>query len=206
METSEKLALASTLGDKMKRIAIIVLSLIITLCLISGVFGQPKDPKDIEGWSKSRWGMTEEEILKAFKGEAVRLKGKEIYHGAYATIGINDLKIDGHKYQVRFLMDDVKKTLQQVNIELKDDELPAARSIFRELEVMLVKKHGPLSLRTAQKEKDLSCMITTWSFPSTVIKLLYLDVRPINLRMLVIIYRQPHKEILVKYANFAVIL
>jgi hypothetical protein len=183
----------------MKRITIIVLSLIIALCVISGVFGQPKDPKDIEGWSKSRWGMTEEEILKAFKGKAVRLKEKETYHGAYATIGINDLEIDGHKYQVRFLMDNIKETLQQVNIKLKDNELSAARRIFRELEVMLVEKHGPPSLKTAQKQKDFSCMITTWNFPTTVIKLLYLDIRPINLRMFMIIYRQPHKEILVKY-------
>jgi len=61
-------------GGKMKSI-ILIIFVLISLLFNNNVFGQPKD---VEGWSKSRWGMTEDEILKVFEGEAKKLEKKKL--------------------------------------------------------------------------------------------------------------------------------
>jgi hypothetical protein len=37
-----------------------------------------EEPKDVQGWRQAKWGMTGEEVLNAFKSEAVRRTESEI--------------------------------------------------------------------------------------------------------------------------------
>ncbi len=161
--------------------------------------------KDVEGWSKARWGMTEEEILKAFTGEAKQLEKRENYKNAYATVGIDDIEIGGAKYKVRFLMDNYKNTLRQVLIKTKDENPAGAEVWFKSLEQMLVEKYGQPSYKDEKREPDRRIsrtvvlegsvkLTTAWNFPTTIIELSYLEIRSINSRILTISYRQRLKE------------
>lgn len=155
---------------------------------------------DVEGWSKARWGMTEDDLLKAFEGQAIRLEQKN-YNDSYSTIEIRDIEIGSDHYQVRFLMDNNKKTLSKVLITPLDTDLAAAEIRFKGLEKLLIEKYGQPSFRDDKKEPDTRIsgslvhkgsvkLTTAWNFSSTIIELSYLELRSINMRSLVISYSQ----------------
>jgi hypothetical protein len=53
----------------LKKVTLIVLSLLISISLSSSqVLAQPKD---VQGWNKARWNMTEDEVKKSFEGKPV---------------------------------------------------------------------------------------------------------------------------------------
>src|SRR5216683_1237390 len=83
------------------------------------LFAAPAVPKEPAGWSKARWGMTEQQILDAFAGEATVLDGptpERTFNGVLVTVGIKSLSIGGTAYRVFFLMDPKTKTLHEVNL------------------------------------------------------------------------------------------
>lgn len=63
------------------------------------------DPED-GGWRGARWGMTEEEVLAAFPGEARRLeKPQKLADGNTVGIGIDRHVVGGTELRVRFVFD-----------------------------------------------------------------------------------------------------
>lgn len=175
----------------MRRLFIIILIFESIIWGNSKLFGQPKD---VEGWSKAQWGMTEEQILEIFKGEVVRLDKVEFYENWYASIGINNLEIGGDKFYVHFLMNKKKKTLQQVNIIAKEEALQGIEVVFEFLEQLLVEKYGKPSFKNEEEYKGR----VIWNFPTTVIELSYLVISEINFKKLTIIYHPPRKDDLKK--------
>jgi len=182
----------------MKRVLIIIL-IGFFLALTTSSFAKAQVTKDVEGWRGARWGMTEDQILKAFEGEAVRLEEVQIYHRRYASIGIKDFEISGHKFYVHFLMDNKEKTLRQVNIRAKEETLGGIKVVFKSLEQLLVEKYGKPSFEN--EEEDSGKIV--WKFPSTVIELTYGITRGPNrgrilFKTLAITYHPPRKEDLKK--------
>jgi hypothetical protein len=61
-------------------------------------------------WRAARWGMTEDEVLKAFAGEAVRLEKREtLADGNVVALGIEKQTIRGTEFRVRFVFDPAGK-------------------------------------------------------------------------------------------------
>ena len=120
---------------------------------------------DLEGWRQAKWGMTEEEILDAFKGEAVRLNPSERYHQAVATVGIEFLQISGFSFKAHFLLDEKTKRLFQVTIQpLHQEEVNRIPFVLRDaVKDGLTKKYGGASVKDGHTLK--------WIFPSTIIEL-----------------------------------
>lgn len=141
-------------------------------------FGQQKD---VQGWREAKWGMTENEILEAFKGEAVRLDKIEEWGqlNLYAFIGINNYDIDGNKYGVYFAMDKTAKTLKRIQIYLLDTTSGLVRNRFRDLEKLLTEKYGAPSFKDAS-DKILNKIVVSWNFPSTIIELNYDNITARN--------------------------
>ncbi len=75
-------------------------------------------PKDVEGWRGARWGMTEDELLAAFKNEIIRVD-RRTYRIGYSTLAIKDFEIFGDRYDVAFVMDNTDQKLLAVNLSFQ---------------------------------------------------------------------------------------
>ncbi len=141
----------------------------IGLVTLSVSLAGAEPPKDVEGWRQARWGMTESQILEAFKGEAIRLDKVDKSPGdnLYASVGIINFNISGKLFYVRFLMDDYNKVLKRIYITYKK----ASIIDFNNLKTMLIDKYG--QPQSVDKDKDSYGNIygATWIFATTIIEL-----------------------------------
>lgn len=123
--------------------------------------------KNMKGWYKAQWGMTESEILETFKGQAVRLS-KPRDHGKYvATVEIPKIETADMTLSVSFLMH--KDSLKLARVQLQPINLgPGWIAHFSHLEEVLTKKYGPPLYKD---EKERNSYMVIWQFPDTSIEL-----------------------------------
>jgi len=148
------------------RLTILLLTLFIGANLL---FAQPKD---VPGYSKTRWGMTEQEIKDAMKEEAIPLKGKKKFgFTSYATLGMKDISIDSNDFIGHFLMNDKTDRLSQVNIDIIAQNIDDNFDSFNSMVKALSKEYGkPTALYTSiypGAKRPISKVV--WMFPSTII-------------------------------------
>lgn len=158
----------------------------VIICMIGTITVQGQQ-KDVKGWREAKWGMTEDEIIKAFKGEAIHLEKIEDWPDFYAPVGINDFMIEGEPYKVRFLMSKSKKVLQQVSIFAEGGFFNLR---YKKLEQLLTEKYGAPSFKNVSDDKST----VAWNFPFTIIELTYMNIKSIKFENLSLIFRPP-KEI-----------
>lgn len=147
------------------RIRIFTLISIIILLISCGYF---EKSNDINGWREAKWGMTEEEIVKAFKGEAAQNE-KEIIYSAeeYSNIGIRNFELGPGKYNAHFIMDKSTKKLVRIQIAPPNYYAPGGPAQYRYLETLLMDKYGPAQ----SKVDDPQRLRSRWVYPSTIIQL-----------------------------------
>lgn len=133
---------------------------LLLLCLIAC-----RSTTDLQGWRQAKWGMTEEEILDAFRGEATRLNPPERYHRAVATVGVEYMQIGGFSFKADFLLDEKTKRLFQVTIRpLHQEEENRIPFVLRDaVRDGLTRKYGNATVTAGHSFK--------WVFPSTIIEL-----------------------------------
>jgi hypothetical protein len=160
--------------------------------------------KDVDGWSKAKWGMAEAEVWQAFQGEAVRFPERRNYKNTYATIGIPDYRIGNYRFKVMFMLDSKTNLLTGVNIQPFDQDVgglllgnyrgpvpdgPGPEALFDELKPLLTQKYGqPTSSETSRTNEH----IAVWRFPTTTIQLNYSTV--LGIRSMVLNYRKNQKS------------
>ena len=143
---------------------------------------------DPGGWSKAKWGMTEEEVIKAFDGQVKRIEAAE--PGQRPRVGIEALDVAGMKLTVSmgFGADGKLRAVLFEPVNLSD----ASNDMFQRLENLLVEKYG----RPWKSSEGTSTGSTEmqWSFATTVITLSrdWLGVAGVTPRVMVVtlIYRQ----------------
>ncbi len=180
-----------------------VLLIIIFFCFAGHVFAQPKD---IDGWNKAQWGMSQDEVLRLFEGKEIRIYTSEI-ENAHTSIEIKMFDIKNDKYIAHFLFDDATKKLIQVN--LVPERKNPSETQFAELEQALTEKYGAPSYKRDNRTPDKrlsgglvlggdSDLRIAWNFPSTVINLMYNSLRVMDstISFLFITYRQNKKDAL----------
>lgn len=91
-------------------------------------------------WRTARWGMTAEEVVRAFPGQARKLAPEQrLADGKVVAVGIDAVAVDGLTYRVHFLFEGGKLAL----VSLKS--LPAklaAGSDYEALRARLAKETG----------------------------------------------------------------
>jgi hypothetical protein len=146
--------------------------------------GATDKPSDVQGWTATRWGMTEEEILASLPGQAVRLTDplpKRSYAGGVVVnVGIEVLEVSKIKLKVHFVPDE-KGKLRRVLIKPLDR---AYAFHFQTLDAILTEKYGTPTFRSTVGNK----MISKWSFPTTNIELEFTEFGPRIGSTLVLIY------------------
>jgi hypothetical protein len=132
-------------------------------------------PLDLDGWRAARWGMTEAELEQAFGASLVRLPGRWIYGGAYATRALDDVKLATQRFRAIFQMNAQTNRLQQVLLE------PIRQSgqeiLFASTGAELRARYGPPSESCAVPRAGggpLSVELF-WRFQTTTVHLTFLD-------------------------------
>jgi hypothetical protein len=137
--------------------------------------------EDVRGWNEARWGMTERDIEKVFKGRVEQRRDPIIdkQEGIYVSQEINDLTFANTKFTVSFVMDEKTNQLREVVLTPKGSHF---RVLFELLEKKLVTKYGPVTFRD-KEDVDMERLgkngygqdqiSRVWRFPSTLITLEY---------------------------------
>jgi hypothetical protein len=132
--------------------------------LVAIAFGQSVAPADVEGWSQAKWGMTENQIMDAFKSEVPTGDG-------LGNIIISDYEIANGRFKVSLSMDGKTKLLNRVII-VPVTGVPAfngpavnPRTQFDDLKALLTKKYGQPTSSGGNNNA------ATWNFKSTTINL-----------------------------------
>jgi hypothetical protein len=168
----------------MKKFTVIIFCLI-GVMLNTVLFAAQKQV-DIKGWNKAQWGMTKEQLSKAFEGQAVM--GEKSFTGnkkMYGIVKIPDYEIDDILFTVSLLMDIKDDKLRKIGLSHSDP----IESQFTSLKILFTQKYGipKIDERTNEGRGDYK-LTATWFLPSTKIELEYYTLRVINKAILHIFY------------------
>lgn len=111
-------------------------------------------------WRTARWGMTLDEVLKAFPGEATRLEPPvTLKDGNVVAAGIARHDVAGVSFRVRFVFDP-RAGLALVSLRTPEKD-PATPERFAAVEKALVERFGPAAQRGAD-DNFVDMRQTTW--------------------------------------------
>ena len=131
-------------------------------------------PQDVDGWQQAKWGMTKEEILKAFEGKAkvMNKASTDPKNNLYCDIGIDNMNIAGKTCKVEFCMNNDTNRLTRIYITVIDED----ENTFKEFEMRLTNKYGSPAHKETTKNSLGAILDWTWFFPSTTIHLYDLHI------------------------------
>lgn len=112
----------------------------LAVALLSGA-GRAPGPEGDGDWRAARWGMTEDDVLRTFPGEAKRLESpQKLADGNVVALGIEKHAIGATEFRVRFVFDPVGK-LALVSLRT-DPGLYAEPAAFQETRDVLAGQLG----------------------------------------------------------------
>lgn len=131
----------------------------------------PPAPDTGEGWRGARWGMTVDEVLKAFPGEAVRIDPEmRLADGTVVAAGIDAHQVASRPFRVRFVFQDGKLSL--VSLRTPPDSY-AGHEVFAEVEKALAARYGP-PMESASDAELIDLRQTRWSAGTSGVDLKYI--------------------------------
>src|SRR5687767_225956 len=104
------------------------------LLLGSVAFGQMSD---VEGWSKSKWGMTEDQVLKVFGGEVRRVNPMDLVPH---RLIVDRVEIGRWIFSAYFTFDDSKLSTVRLEADRYQPADATKLAIFTDLLRMLIDK------------------------------------------------------------------
>ena len=126
---------------------------------------------DIDGWDKTRWGMTPEEVVAALPGTGIyRISEPKVAtpHPGEALLRIDHLEVAGHELAVRFLFTWGTHRLKTVNLTLEGEANPlVVEGAFHDLEKALVEKYGPATYRHEDRSEATTSYTASWRLGRT---------------------------------------
>jgi hypothetical protein len=174
--------------------------IVLVLCCV-GTKAQTS-PKEVNGWRDAKWGMTEEQVQELFKSEVTRLSEEGRNDKYHSSIFIPAYEIEGTKFKVQFLFANVTNTLSKVTLSpTEETSLLYPQSLSKRIEALLTEKYGSPTSRTRPEDKqdipEMASFEALWKFPSTIIRLGYLEqLRPgmAQFNLFSLSYEKPSKN------------
>jgi hypothetical protein len=124
-------------------------------------------------WRAARWGMTQDEVLKAFPGEAARLDPpQKLADGNTVAVGIEKHEIGATPFRVRFVFDPGGK-LALVSLRT-DQKTFAGPPVFKETRDVLVAQLGKPGAESSD-DNYIDMRQTSWWTKRSRIDLKYID-------------------------------
>ena len=129
---------------------------------------QPARPKDVQGWTDARWGMTRSEIWKLFPHAEPSISSKYLV--------LKGIEIDKEPFSAEFRFADAGQPeagLTAVILSAERRPVPV-NGLFESLQKLLATKYGPADYVTPPNAPPTSVgrvISMRWDFPSTTISL-----------------------------------
>jgi hypothetical protein len=122
---------------------------------------------DLDGFGKTAWGMTEDEVLEAEAPRAERRERPgELVGGRTATLCIKEVRTRAGMFSADFIFEDSDLRLIQVNLTSLDRMNPRAGSqAFSILKQLLTEMYGTPKLENGLSE------IASWKLGKTIVEL-----------------------------------
>jgi hypothetical protein len=154
-------------------------------CLAAGT------EQEMDGWRGAKWGMTEDEVMKAFPDEARRMpKAEAIAAGGFATIRLERVMFLESPFSARFIMDQATNgRLNAVSFRMDKSE-KFLGPVFNRLEQSLTEKYGKPIYRHDDANKEGLDELRQWKKGTTRIELLHGEIYFNRFKLLVITYSQ----------------
>ena len=156
--------------------------------IIDTAYSQP--PQDVDGWSKTKWGMTEAEVSAAFQGQ-ISPNRSDQGPGCGMTQKLEHQTIAGYYFDIIFNYNCDTKKLKGVKI-IPANKLYASTAVgaFDHLTEELSVKYGP----PTGSDNSKTSAKRRWLFPSTSIEMTLLVVDDQLPVIFMIEYDQREKE------------
>ena len=140
----------------------------------------PSNPQDPGGWTAAKWGMTENQVLAAFRDQARKLAQAVRYGGgSFASVRIDSVEIGVITYRVDFIFQPSDSTLEAVNLAPADESPGIAAAAYDHLEQSLTQKYGQPGYRKdgddARVTSQMVRKVLTWRLMKTEISLSYMS-------------------------------
>ena len=156
-----------------------ILNLVLTVELLLTLSISCYPQKDVPGWEKGRWGMSEAELLTAFDSRLKKLPAKMEFLAQYVNYVIPEFRLEEESFTVFFQMDNNTHKLEQVLVRLDEQRSRIPREeLFNTLAGSLAREYGVPSSKVddrysfSGKHKGLD-LNRTWKFQTTTIELGY---------------------------------
>jgi len=146
------------------------------LCLLAALAAFAAE--DPGGWTKAKWGMTDDQLLAAFPEQAVRLDPPE-QNGA--RVAIRSIDLAGAKFDVYFIPSDAG--LRKVVLTAQHQPATSLDFLFQTVQNLLVDKYG----RPWRSDESAATSLQ-WSFPTTTIVFDRMRVSGFGTQFLSLIY------------------
>jgi hypothetical protein len=146
------------------------------LCAIAACAGAladgPAAPAQETGdWRGARWGMTVEQVLAAFPGEAFRLDPEQkLADGAVVSVGIDGYVLAAQTFRVRFVFE--AGGLARVSLRTPPDRY-AEPGVFERVERLLTDRLGQ-PVASSADDSFIDLRQISWSQPRTAVDLEYI--------------------------------
>ncbi len=142
------------------------------------------------GWGRARWGMTPDEVLAAYPGQAARATTPEARLGGLGLVTMRD-RVSQHDYRVDFVFDDFERLLMVVLEPEAQRQLgdPAAKKrwqaglaqgAFEDVAQHLTRTLGPPSTDSEEKKGSAFTRKKGWAVPEAQVLITYrtIDATP----------------------------
>jgi hypothetical protein len=146
-------------------------ALLLAALLLAGAAHAAAAAADLKGWDRTRWGMSSEEIARAYGDAAVRLDGRVEFAHLYSDVGLRKSPFAGLDFIVYFQMDAQHRLAQVLLQRLKqratgaawEATLGALEAAFGVPTAACDRRGNPLTGTPAVVER-------VWSLPTTTVR------------------------------------
>src|ERR1035438_2984315 len=109
------------------------------MLIMSLASAQP--PKDIEGWREAKWGMTKDQVLQAFPGEAKQGPPIKIKHGLIdGTVSIEKFTVSDLNTRALFEFSRDSGRLQRILLEPTGGTIALFSEWYKRMLPLLIEK------------------------------------------------------------------
>ena len=147
-------------------ISFILVGLLLSVLFFPGEISAQS--KDIKGWHKVQWGMTEDVIEEIYGEKIRRLAKTKHFDYQYRNLEIDNFTILGYQFNVLFFMDNNTHRLNRVSLTHSGTD---SGVIFLKLEDALKSKYDLPSEKSVENLYGITNTERVWLFPSTKITL-----------------------------------
>jgi hypothetical protein len=124
-------------------------------------------PKDIEGWREAKWGMTKDQVLQAFQGEAKQEPPIKTKHGFIdGEVSIKKFTVNDLDTSARFEFNNDTGKLNRIVLEPAGVSRMLFDEWYKAMLPLLIEKYGQPTVRNERAVNG-----SVWTFPSTTIEI-----------------------------------